>query len=151
MVQRVLLGAFQGTYVLRVSREGFDVTNTTLNANQLVFDSRYTETMEILASGTVQSGPFNSTQKVTVNFPNQVTPPAVIAMCKLFNPPSSGNLSGFGWSPLGKPFRNNSYSSGYAETAIFNNRVEFNMQSNDNTSNGRYWLIRYVIMYNKFI
>lgn len=61
MVQRVLLGAFQGTYVLRVSRAGFDVTNPALTDNQLVFSSQWTDSANLLLSGTILPSSTNNT------------------------------------------------------------------------------------------
>lgn len=43
MANRIVLGAFDGTFVLRVSRPGFNVLTTTLTKDQLAFDSRWAE------------------------------------------------------------------------------------------------------------
>lgn len=52
MANRVVVGAFAGTYVLRGSRPGFDVLNTGLTNNQLAFDSRWDEIGNVLQTGT---------------------------------------------------------------------------------------------------
>lgn len=51
MANRTVLGAFDGTYVLRTSRPGYDVLNTGLAAKELAFDSRWGSAANILASG----------------------------------------------------------------------------------------------------
>lgn len=56
MVNRTVLGAMDGTFGLKVSKPGFDVLTST--GKQLVFDSRWTESLNLLMSGemTVPSG-----------------------------------------------------------------------------------------------
>lgn len=53
MANRVVLGAFDGTYVLRASRPGFNVLSTTLTTEQLAFDSRWSEAGNIFLRGSV--------------------------------------------------------------------------------------------------
>lgn len=53
MANRVVVGAFAGTYVLRVSRPGFDVLNGGLTPEQLVFDSRWSEAGNVFLRGSV--------------------------------------------------------------------------------------------------
>ncbi|TKT78434.1 hypothetical protein [Aquamicrobium sp. LC103] len=53
MANRVILGAFDGTYVLRVSRPGFNVLSTGLPNESLVFDSRWVESSNIFMQGAV--------------------------------------------------------------------------------------------------
>ncbi len=54
MADRVLLGAFEGTYVFRASRPGYDVKNASLSSEKLSFDSRWPEIGNILSRGTFQ-------------------------------------------------------------------------------------------------
>lgn len=65
MANRVVLGAFDGTYVLRVSRPGFNVLSTGLTRSQLSFDSRWPETGNELLSGSFS---INTSNTVTINF-----------------------------------------------------------------------------------
>lgn len=63
MANRVILGEFNGDYVLRVSRPGHNVLNTALARKNLAFDSRWPETLQVVnqgrvfqpAAGTIQS------------------------------------------------------------------------------------------------
>lgn len=79
MVNRVVLGAFDGTYVLRASRPGFDVLNTGLTRNQLAFDSRWSETGLEFMSGTFAVDHGDS---VTINYGTTFAqPPIVVLRC----------------------------------------------------------------------
>lgn len=53
MANRVVLGSFADTYVLRVSKPGFNVLDDTLSTDKVVFDSRWAETGNVMQSGTV--------------------------------------------------------------------------------------------------
>lgn len=53
MANRVVLGEFDGDYVLRISRPGFNVLSTSLPRQNLAFDSRWPENMNIVTSATV--------------------------------------------------------------------------------------------------
>jgi hypothetical protein len=54
MTNRIILGAFEGTYVLRASKPGYNVLDPALTKEQLAFDSRYFTAMRVLSQGTVQ-------------------------------------------------------------------------------------------------
>lgn len=56
MANRAVLGAFDGTYVLRVSKPGFNVLSTGLTVDQLAFDSRWAETGNAFMSGSAAIG-----------------------------------------------------------------------------------------------
>lgn len=56
MTNRLILGAFAGTFVLRVSRPGFNVMDDSLPPECISFDSRWQETMNVLMSGQVTFG-----------------------------------------------------------------------------------------------
>lgn len=76
MANRIILGAFDGTYVLRVSRPGFDVLNPSLPPEQLAFDSRWQETGNVYMEGTFSIGNSGAyTVEFGTTFP---TPPVVI-------------------------------------------------------------------------
>ncbi|QIG75629.1 hypothetical protein EVC20_058 [Rhizobium phage RHph_Y2_17_1] len=53
MTNRVVLGAFAGTYVLRISKPGFDVLNTSLADGNLSFDSRWSSVGKLWTKGQV--------------------------------------------------------------------------------------------------
>lgn len=53
MANRTILGEFDGTYVLRVSRPGADVLNASLSPEFLAFDSRWQDTARVYMSGVV--------------------------------------------------------------------------------------------------
>lgn len=55
MTNRVILGAFAGTHVLRISRPGFNVQDDTLIPEQIAFDSRWASTANIIAQGIVRA------------------------------------------------------------------------------------------------
>lgn len=67
MVNRVVLGAHAGTYVLRVSRPGFAVTNEAIPIEAVAFDSRWTDASNIFMRGSV-SVPSDYNNFVTVNY-----------------------------------------------------------------------------------
>lgn len=76
MANRVVLGAFDGTYVLRVSRPGFNVLSTGLTTNQLAFDSRWSDTGLEFMSGNFTA---DNSGSVTINYGTTfATPPTVI-------------------------------------------------------------------------
>jgi hypothetical protein len=54
MTTRVILGAFDGTFVLRASKPGFNVLDPALTKEQLAFDSRYFTAARVLSQGTLQ-------------------------------------------------------------------------------------------------
>lgn len=79
MSNRVILGAFDSTFVLRVSRPGADVLNTALPVEQLAFDSRWASLAVIHQQGLVRGlmtrvdmvGPvWTSTFIVPADYPN---------------------------------------------------------------------------------
>lgn len=53
MTNRLILGQFDGTYLLRVSRPGFDAMDPNLRPSQLAFDSRWMTTLQVHISGNV--------------------------------------------------------------------------------------------------
>lgn len=56
MVNRIVLGAFDNTFVLRASRPTFDVLSTGLTTNQLAFDSRWGEASNCFLIGSFTFG-----------------------------------------------------------------------------------------------
>lgn len=79
MVNRVVLGAHAGTYVLRVSRPGYNVLNDSIPLSAVAFDSRWGDDLRIYQQGTfaVPSGNSGEVKKV-VNWPNLTYVPAVL-------------------------------------------------------------------------
>ena len=77
MVDRVLLGSFDGTYVLRVSRPGYDVKNTGLSEKNLAFDSRWAEVGQELMRGSVDFTP-DAAGMMTFYYPTPMNPPPVV-------------------------------------------------------------------------
>lgn len=57
MANRVVLGAFDNDYVLRVSRPGYNVLDPNLSAKQLAFDSRWSQFTTIHSEGVVRFAP----------------------------------------------------------------------------------------------
>jgi hypothetical protein len=51
MANRVVLGAFEGTFGLKISRPGFNVLSTGLTAEQVAFDSRWDDIGKIYNQG----------------------------------------------------------------------------------------------------
>ena len=64
MANRVVLGAFDNTYVLRISKPGFNVLDPNLSAGQLVFDSRWSEYTSVHSEGIASFAPGQSTVAV---------------------------------------------------------------------------------------
>lgn len=64
MANRVILGAFDGTHVLRVSKPGYNVLDPNLPASALSFDSRWAEIAGVFMEGTVLLN--NSVRSATV-------------------------------------------------------------------------------------
>lgn len=87
MVNRVVLGAFDSTFVLRASRPGFNVLTTTLTPEQIAFDSRWARAANIYASGvtrgTVGMGDMAGAIYATLQLPaNLPYPPVVKALIR---------------------------------------------------------------------
>ncbi|EKF17058.1 hypothetical protein [Nitratireductor pacificus] len=76
MTDRLVLGAFDGTFVLRGSRPGFDVLDPSLLPEHLSFDSRWIEAGNIISRGEFVNPPgFN------IPIANGLSnPPIVIAL-----------------------------------------------------------------------
>jgi hypothetical protein len=53
MANRLVLGAFDGTFVLRASVPGSDVLSTSLAPSKIAFDSRWADMMRIIQHGNV--------------------------------------------------------------------------------------------------
>jgi hypothetical protein len=54
MANRVVLGAFDNTFVLRVSRPGNNVLDTALAPEKLSFDSRWNSLLKVVQQGTIR-------------------------------------------------------------------------------------------------
>lgn len=67
MANRVILGAHNGSMVLRVSRPGYDVTSTSLTRKQLAFDSTVSNCLRVLYQGEV-SIPASQTQYTVLTY-----------------------------------------------------------------------------------
>lgn len=67
MANRVVMGAFDSTHVLRVSKPGHNVLAPGLSKEQLSFDSRWSESALVLIAGIV-AVPVGAWTAVTVNF-----------------------------------------------------------------------------------
>lgn len=84
MTDRLILGAHDGTHVLRMSLHGFDVKDTNLKPEQLSFDSRWQEIGNIVVSGTFQlSGGSNAARTKEIPYSNpgfNHTPIFILAM-----------------------------------------------------------------------
>lgn len=82
MANRVVLGAFDGTYVLRVSRPGYNVLSTSLTSEQLAFDSRWQEAGNVYMTGSVvMTTPPSDVGSITVNF-GEVLPTAPLVVIR---------------------------------------------------------------------
>jgi hypothetical protein len=51
MANRVVIGAFDGTFALRLSRPGYNVLDPALPPENLAFDSRWTSSTNLVLSG----------------------------------------------------------------------------------------------------
>lgn len=51
MTNRIVIGFYDNEYRFRMSRPGFDVLNTNLNAEQLAFDSKWDDSLMLLTEG----------------------------------------------------------------------------------------------------
>ena len=82
MTNRVVLGAFDGTYALRVSRPGSNVLTTTLPTEQLAFDSRWAAAGNVLAQGSVpcryQLGDLYAAWFAEINGPMGLSRPPIV-------------------------------------------------------------------------
>jgi hypothetical protein len=54
MSNRLVLGSFDNTYLLRVSRPGANVLNPSLPVESLAFDSRWTNMFTVVQSGNIR-------------------------------------------------------------------------------------------------
>lgn len=66
MANRMVMGAFDGTQVLRISRPGYNVLSTGLAPKYLAFDSRWDITGRILLRGSIVMAAANT--NYTVNY-----------------------------------------------------------------------------------
>ncbi|QIG69090.1 hypothetical protein EVB78_057 [Rhizobium phage RHph_N1_15] len=102
MTNRVVLGAFDGTFVLRISKPGFDVLNTSLSDANLSFDSRWGSVGKLWMKGALPQSAFTQfssggTPSVQASFslgytPGANAPPVVLGMMLLSG--SNGANSG---------------------------------------------------------
>ncbi|MBX4911374.1 hypothetical protein HJA82_29110 [Rhizobium bangladeshense] len=102
MANRVVLGAFAGTYVLRISKPGFDVLDTSLSAGNLSFDSRWSSVGKVWTKGQVPASAWSQfssggTPNARCSFslgytPGSNAPPLIIASILLNS--TNGSLSG---------------------------------------------------------
>jgi len=58
MTTRVVLGAFDNTYALRISRPGYDASNPALDPTLLTFDSRWAALGKIWMTGVIPGSAF---------------------------------------------------------------------------------------------
>ena len=98
MANRLVLGAFDGDMVLRVSRPGYNVLSTGLTAEQISFDSRWVSTGKIWTRGMTTNFVGNG-DTVEVAIPLGYTPtsetlPIILRMLK-----RPANIYGGGWEP----------------------------------------------------
>lgn len=90
MSNRVILGAFAGTHVFRVSRPGFDVLNDSLPPNAIAFDSRWSESANVFMEGTFSASANNSSN--TVNY-GTTLPSVPIVIIRLKDPERSRTIA----------------------------------------------------------
>ncbi len=88
MVARSVLGLFDGSYRLRVSKPAKNVLSTSLTRDELAFDSAWDEIIQIVAAGTATSNNTNEggtlfKRYLLYEFP---TPLAYVPMVLLLNP-----------------------------------------------------------------
>ncbi|AGC36063.1 hypothetical protein B7L88_gp019 [Rhizobium phage RHEph10] len=93
MTNRVVLGAFDGTFVLRISKPGFNVLDTALSDANLSFDSRWSSVGKVWMKGVLPQLAFTQfssggSPSVKASFglgytPAANAPPVLIAMMKL--------------------------------------------------------------------
>ena len=91
MTNRLIMGSFDGTFVLRISMPGYDVLNTSLTPNQVVFDSRWIDTSKIFFKGssasfaTSEPGGITSTEIALPLFYNPGSTPPLIWLEVILN------------------------------------------------------------------
>ncbi|QPC91454.1 hypothetical protein [Mesorhizobium sp. INR15] len=129
MANRVLLGAIGGSYKLKVSRPGFDVT-TALPNEQLAFSSDWGDAGKVLMTGSVAMGASGVLQLVLPIFTARITVIAMISISGVFYP-----LSTFG---------NVIYADGSIGLRTDLSSIAFS--KNGSTGN----IIYYVVMVNQF-
>jgi hypothetical protein len=81
MSNRIVLGAFDGTFVLRVSRPGYNVLDTSLAQDGIAFDSRWIANTKPWISGVATSFGTGSAASFTVALGYTVTtadPPILV-------------------------------------------------------------------------
>lgn len=82
MTNRVVLGDFDGTKVLRISRAGNDVLDPDLPKEGLSFDSRWLVALRFMTSGSFVSG-IGTVGMVTVPYPYIPTLiPVLLVLCR---------------------------------------------------------------------
>lgn len=116
MANRVVLGAFNGTYVLRVSRPGYNVLDPALPPERLVFDSRWAEANNCFAVGSVTFGGQDRDVYFGETFAWNAIPLVV------FIPRMSGGVySNFAYSTADGPENHR----GHAAVHVFQDRARF--------------------------
>ncbi|EKF43971.1 hypothetical protein NA8A_04145 [Nitratireductor indicus C115] len=75
MANRIVLGAFDGTFVLRASRPGYDVLDPALLPEHVSFDSRWQEAGNIVQRGTFK---LSGSSTFNITYPGAVTAPPLV-------------------------------------------------------------------------
>ena len=77
MADHVLMGAFDGTFVIRTSLPGFDVKNTGLPPESVSFDSRWPEIGNVLVTGEFR---LSGTSEKLIYFGTTFTAPPLVIL-----------------------------------------------------------------------
>ncbi|WP_274426740.1 hypothetical protein [Chelativorans sp. YIM 93263] len=91
MANRVVLGAFDGTYVLRCSRPGYNVLSTGLPVERLSFDSRWDEVGNIMLTGSITRA--SGASPTRVNFGETLSQAPVVFVFRSTDTPNR-------WQPV---------------------------------------------------
>lgn len=121
MSNRLILGSFANTFVLRVSRPGYNVLDDSLPPECISFDSRWQETMNVIQSGRVN---FNGQPSLTINHYLGNSRPLIL------------------WSyVMAEHILGNGRTSGHSGNAYYDTNTFYVLRDADNRAIG----VRYVI------
>lgn len=117
MANRVVLGAFDNTFALRVSKPGYNVLSTTLTAKQLAFSSQWAETANTILKGSIT---FTSAAYVDVMYGETFTA-GNLPSCIFIPRVSSSELSWRRWSVVTQSAKWTAITAGFVR--IMTDRV----------------------------
>ena len=139
MANRVVIGNFNGEQVCRISRPGFDVLDSALSKDNLVFDSRWVQTSSVLYSGSAVTDQSNGVSNFkTITYPVAFaagTLPLVIVVYRVRT--NSGNT----WHDIGGSFSDRTAGGYVFRSTLRVTETTFQLGSINGVVPFNYWVL----------